>query len=76
MEKREALSPSLIILLHSCVFTGRAAARTALCYVGCTTQYLESNPSRRSDDGEGDVERKKHERMGAGGMEQMLVHEG
>lgn len=50
--------PSLIILLHSRVFTGRGEALNALCYVGCTTQYLKSNPRRRSDDGEGDKERK------------------
>lgn len=28
--KEGPLSPALIILLHSCVFTGRAAVRTAL----------------------------------------------
>ncbi|KAJ4933303.1 hypothetical protein JOQ06_030135 [Pogonophryne albipinna] len=40
--------------VHKC--TGEAL--NVLCYVGCTTQYLKSNPRRRSDDGEGDKERK------------------
>lgn len=57
-EKRGPLS-CLIILLHLCVFTGRASARAARRYVGCTAQHLESNPSR-SDDGDGSISEEKH----------------
>lgn len=57
-EKRGPLS-CLIILLHLCVFTGSAIARTARRYVGCTAQHLERNPSR-SDDGDGSISEEKH----------------
>lgn len=73
------LFPSLIILLHSCVFTGRAVGRTALLLRGPrNAKHLKSNPSWRSDDGEGDERRGtwKNGRRRRDGVEQMLAHEG
>ncbi|KAA8587925.1 hypothetical protein FQN60_001119 [Etheostoma spectabile] len=59
------------VRVHKRVMRALAAARNALCYVGCATQHSESNPSRRSDDGEGDEERQTLRNWRRKEMEQM-----
>lgn len=73
-EKRGPLSlshyPVTLLCFH---WHGRRPHRSVLR--GLHNATVESNPSRTSDDREGDMERKKYERLGSGDMEQMLVDE-